>query len=62
MDINESFGMVPFSSFSPLTITSPSVAIKGATTVNAGSSYVFTFTLNNEYQKGNSIRFTFPDV
>ena len=30
--------------------------------VNSGSSYVFTFTLHAEYGKGNSVRFTLPDV
>lgn len=54
--------MVPFSSYVPLSISDPSVAIKGTTAVNSGSSYCFNFTLKEEYEKGNSIRFTFQDV
>ena len=54
--------MVPFSSYIPLSISRPSVAIRGTNAVNSGSSYVFTFFLNGEYSKKNSIRITFPDV
>ena len=54
--------MVPFSSYIPLLIYNPSVAIRGTNAVNSGSSYVFTFFLNGEYSKKNSIRVTFPEV